>query len=147
VLVADIEYVISRLTEVKALGVRIAIDDFGTGYSSLNYLRRLPIDVLKIDRSFIDAVNDTARDRSLVASLLSLGKTLNLSVVAEGVEEASQLTWLNDNGCDYAQGFYFARPMPLAEMVALVSAARSVPEQRGARVPGRAPVAVAGAGL
>ena len=94
----------------RALGIRLAIDDFGTGYSLLSYLQRLPIDVLKIDKSFIDTVDDNARGAALVRTILRLAETMSLRCVAEGIETESQLHALREMGCAYGQGFLFARP-------------------------------------
>jgi EAL domain-containing protein (putative c-di-GMP-specific phosphodiesterase class I) len=102
---------IVRLNQLKALGVRIAVDDFGTGYSSLSYLRRFPIDVLKIDRSFVDGVTDGSQKRALLRTIVELGRTLNLETVAEGIEEPEELHQLRALDCDLGQGYYFARPL------------------------------------
>ena len=107
---------ISRLEELRALGIRLAIDDFGTGYSSLSYLQRLPIDVLKIDKSFIDTVDDNARGAALVRTILRLAETMSLRCVAEGIETESQLHALREMGCAYGQGFLFARPASSEEV-------------------------------
>jgi diguanylate cyclase (GGDEF)-like protein/PAS domain S-box-containing protein len=114
----DPEHTIARLHALKALGVGLAIDDFGTGYSSLSYLRTLPVDTVKIDRSFI-ADLDRAAGSALVQGIVELGHSLGLVVVAEGIEGPEQAEALERFGCELAQGFYFARPMPLAEMDAL----------------------------
>jgi diguanylate cyclase (GGDEF)-like protein/PAS domain S-box-containing protein len=110
VMMTDTELVVQRLKELKELGVRLAMDDFGTGYSSLSYLSRFPVDILKMDRSFLreDASPETA---GLATAVVSLGDTLNLEVVAEGIELSEQWTTLRDLGCDKGQGFFFARPM------------------------------------
>jgi len=100
-----------QMKRLKRLGVRIAIDDFGTGYSSLSYLHRLPIDVLKIDRSFMETLNEPEGTRPIVDAVLSMAHTLGLSVVAEGVETAEQLTTLRQSGCDVIQGYFFSRPV------------------------------------
>jgi diguanylate cyclase (GGDEF)-like protein len=100
-----------QMERLKRLGVRIAIDDFGTGYSSLSYLHRLPIDVLKIDRSFIESLNAADGTGPIVEAVLSMAHTLGLKVVAEGVENAGQLDMLRQGGCDLIQGFYFSRPV------------------------------------
>jgi len=100
-----------QMKRLKRLGVRIAIDDFGTGYSSLSYLHRLPIDVLKIDRSFIEHLHETDGTRPIVEAVLSMAHTLGLDVVAEGVEKAEQLTSLRLSGCDVIQGYFFSRPV------------------------------------
>jgi len=110
------------LRTLKALGVTVAIDDFGTGYSSLAYLRRLPIDVLKIDRSFVVEAEADANGQAIIQTILMLGKTLNLVVVAEGVETARQADLLRTLGCDLLQGYYFARPLP-SEQIRLAGSA------------------------
>jgi EAL domain-containing protein (putative c-di-GMP-specific phosphodiesterase class I) len=99
------------MESLKRLGVRIAIDDFGTGYSSLSYLHRLPIDALKIDRSFIESLNEADGTGPIVEAVLSMAHTLGLQVVAEGVENAGQLDTLRQSGCDLIQGYYFSRPV------------------------------------
>jgi diguanylate cyclase (GGDEF)-like protein len=114
--VADTEGVISRLSELKKLGVGLAIDDFGTGYSSLSYLRRFPVDLLKVDRSFVAGVASNAEDRAIVASVIELAHALGISVVAEGVESDEQLEELRTLGCDLAQGFNWHLPGDASEM-------------------------------
>ena len=110
---SDTGLAVERLHEIKALGVRLAMDDFGTGYSSLSYLSRLPVDVLKMDRSFLrDDV--TAEESGLAAAVVALGRSLSLSVVAEGIEHADQASSLRDLDCDLGQGYHFARPMDAA---------------------------------
>jgi EAL domain-containing protein (putative c-di-GMP-specific phosphodiesterase class I) len=113
VTMADTELAIERLTELKSLGVRLAMDDFGTGYSSLSYLSRLPVDILKMDRSFLSATNGNA---SLTGAIVALGDSLQLSVVAEGIEHDHQIATLRDLGCGLGQGFHFAKPMPPAAL-------------------------------
>jgi len=104
--------VATALYELHALGVKIAIDDFGTGYSSLSYLKRFPIGTLKIDQSFVrDMANDLG-DSALVNAIIAMGHSLNIPVVAEGIETAEQLALLRGNGCDLGQGFHIGRPMP-----------------------------------
>ncbi|MGB5079772.1 MAG: EAL domain-containing protein, partial [Burkholderiales bacterium] len=103
------------LNKIKAGGVRLAMDDFGTGYSSLAYLRRFPLDVLKIDRAFIRNVATDPDDAAIVLAMISLAHSMKLEVVAEGVETEAQLNFLRMRGCDEIQGYYFARPMPVAE--------------------------------
>jgi EAL domain-containing protein (putative c-di-GMP-specific phosphodiesterase class I) len=98
------------LTSLRALGVKIAIDDFGTGYSSLSYLQHFPVDILKIDRSFVSAIQAGTTETSLAPTIVSLAETLKLRVVAEGVETELQADTLNGLGCQLAQGYYFARP-------------------------------------
>jgi len=109
-LIDDREVAISVLGSLKKLGVKISVDDFGTGYSSLNYLSRLPVDCLKIDRSFVVRVEQGGRDAAIVQAIISLAHSLGLRVLAEGVETKEQLRFLRAHGCDEAQGYLFARP-------------------------------------
>jgi len=107
--------VVELMHALKAIGVRLAIDDFGTGYSSLSYLHRFPVDILKVDRSFIESVASPGSSHAeLVRTIVSLGRSLRLTTVAEGVETAEQAGVLRSMGCDYGQGFLFSRPMPAA---------------------------------
>jgi diguanylate cyclase (GGDEF)-like protein len=117
------EAAISMLLDIKETGVQICLDDFGTGYSSLNYLKRFPIDVLKIDRSFVMNITTEPKDAEICSAIIALAKCLNLSVVAEGVEEQGQYEFLRDKGCDSIQGFYFFKPMPAAEIEKLLAPA------------------------
>jgi predicted signal transduction protein with EAL and GGDEF domain len=96
--------------ELKTLGVGLSMDDFGTGYSSLSYLRRFPLDTLKIDRSFVSEMEDTSESRAIVQMILSLGRSLGMEMVAEGVETAEQVSLLRSLGCEYAQGYFFSKP-------------------------------------
>jgi EAL domain-containing protein (putative c-di-GMP-specific phosphodiesterase class I) len=114
VFVRDVDRVVAELERLRTLGVRIAIDDFGTGFSSLSYLRRLPADLLKIDRSFVTDLAGGGSSRTLVSSIVELARTLGLEVVAEGVETESQRRVLQDLGCGLAQGYLFAPPRPAA---------------------------------
>ncbi|GLY07567.1 MULTISPECIES: bifunctional diguanylate cyclase/phosphodiesterase [Actinoplanes] len=123
VMMRDIAVTSERLGEMRALGVRIAIDDFGTGYSSLGYLRDIPVDVLKIDRSFITGLVGNLRQQELLTAVLQLGHTLGLRVVAEGVEDAEQFTLLTMMGCKFAQGYFMGRPEPAEQLAARLSAA------------------------
>jgi diguanylate cyclase len=116
------EAAISMLLAIKETGVQICLDDFGTGYSSLNYLKRFPIDVLKIDRSFVMNIISDPKDAEICSAIIALAKCLNLSVVAEGVEEQDQYEFLRDKGCDCIQGFYFYKPMPAVEIEKLLTA-------------------------
>lgn len=112
---------VRTLESLKALGVGLSIDDFGTGYSSLNYIKRFPVDTLKIDQSFIRDMLTSEQDSTLTTSIVLMGKGLNLAVVAEGVETKSQLGLLRALGCDQAQGYLFSRPVPPDEIPALVA--------------------------
>jgi EAL domain-containing protein (putative c-di-GMP-specific phosphodiesterase class I) len=114
-LVQDAPLAAARLHQLRALGVRLAIDDFGTGYSSLSYLRQFPVDILKIDRSFINTITDREKIPAIVRGLLDLGRTLQLETVAEGIESDAQLGQLRDQNCELGQGYLFARPLPADE--------------------------------
>jgi diguanylate cyclase (GGDEF)-like protein len=112
VLLDDRPAALSAMQELKALGVRISLDDFGTGYSSLSYLLRFPVDILKIDASFVKGLGIDAEATTIVGSIVALGRTLELDVVAEGVETKEQFQHLKRTGCPFAQGYYFGRPTP-----------------------------------
>jgi EAL domain-containing protein (putative c-di-GMP-specific phosphodiesterase class I) len=120
----DIDLALERLVELKALGVRLAVDDFGTGYSSLNYIRRFPVDILKVDKSFIDGVNEGGEESALTAAIIELAAILNLRLVAEGIERADQLEKLLELNCEFGQGFYFSRPLSIEGIDALLDARR-----------------------
>lgn len=111
VLMQDAETAIGMLRALKRLGVKISVDDFGTGYSSLSYLRRLPIDILKIDKSFVCELGISGESEAIVRAITALAKSLNLQTVAEGVETLAQLNFLRSEGCDRLQGFYFGKPV------------------------------------
>ncbi len=113
---ADRTTVVPRLTKLRDLGVKLSIDDFGTGYSSLSYLRDLPVDILKIDRSFVEGLGASARDDALVGTLITLSKQLSLDTIAEGVEQDRQLATLAELGCTRAQGYLLGRPQPGADL-------------------------------
>jgi diguanylate cyclase (GGDEF)-like protein/PAS domain S-box-containing protein len=121
-IVRDADGATDRLRALKELGVRLAIDDFGTGYSSLAYLRQLPVDVLMIDRSFVADLHDSPEAAAIVHSLIDLGRTLDLELIAEGVELEPQLHELERQHCNMAQGFFFARPMPAEDVASLLEA-------------------------
>ena len=120
VFIEDTESTITTLYRLKALGIKLAIDDFGTGWSSLSYLKRFPIDALKIDQAFVRGLLDDAGDQAIVLAVITLARTLGLQVIAEGVENAKQMSLLNELGCDIAQGYYFSKPLPADEMFRLL---------------------------
>src|SRR5690606_29114560 len=117
ILMRDIGDAMEMLDSLKRLGLSIAIDDFGTGYSSLNYLKQLPIDVLKIDRCFVDGLPQAEQDGQITRAIIAMSHSLSLSVIAEGVETQEQLDFLREHGCDEVQGFFLARPMPAEQLV------------------------------
>ena len=119
-LMEDGQAAIRTLHELKSHGFGIAVDDFGTGYSSLSYLKRLPIDVLKIDQSFVRELGAGGEDAAIVSTIISMARSLNLKVVAEGVEKQAQLEFLRAQGCDELQGYLFSAPLPAAEIAAWV---------------------------
>jgi EAL domain-containing protein (putative c-di-GMP-specific phosphodiesterase class I) len=112
VLMHDTDFTTAKLNELKALGVQLAVDDFGTGYSSLSYLREFPVDILKIDRSFISTLDNSTEDAlALPRAIVALGRALKLQTIAEGIETPEQLSQLRAMVCDQAQGYYFAKPL------------------------------------
>ena len=115
------EQIITILREIKDLGVRLSIDDFGTGYSSLSYLHRFPIDTLKIDRSFVGAMEDGTENGEIVRTVIALAKALKLSVIAEGIESVHQFHQLRVLGCEFGQGFLFSRPISAADAATLLA--------------------------
>jgi diguanylate cyclase (GGDEF)-like protein/PAS domain S-box-containing protein len=115
VLLSDTDENLTRLLRLRALGVTLAMDDFGTGYSSLAYLQRFPLDVLKIDRSFVDRLGGDREDVALVHTIVRLGKSLGMATVAEGIEDPEQLAALREMDCDFVQGYYLLRPLPAGE--------------------------------
>ena len=125
-LMSDSEATIECLAQLKAIGVMLSIDDFGTGFSSLSYLTRFPIDIIKIDQSFISALGKKPEAASITLTVIALAKALGLKIVAEGVETPEQLDFLQENGCDAMQGYYFSRPLPAHDITALL--------ERGARL-------------
>lgn len=119
ILMEDVTNAMQTLSSLKQLGVGIAIDDFGTGYSSLNYLKQFPIDVLKIDRSFVDGLPHGEQDGQIARAIIAMAHSLNLKVIAEGVETLAQLDFLRGHDCDEVQGFLLGRPMPAHQFTAL----------------------------
>jgi diguanylate cyclase (GGDEF)-like protein len=119
VLVGDVDAAIAVLDELKRLGVRLALDDFGTGYSSMAYLRRMPIDVMKIDRSFVTELDSDESSRDIARAMIAMARSLQLNVVAEGIESKTQADMLRDWSCDEAQGYYYGRPVDAAEIALL----------------------------
>ncbi|RYD64559.1 MAG: EAL domain-containing protein [Sphingomonadales bacterium] len=121
VIIEDIERAIATLSEIKAMGVQLSIDDFGTGYSSLSVLKRLPLSRLKIDRSFVSNLEHDGSDRAIATAVISLGRELQLKVIAEGVETEEQMRILKENRCDEMQGYYFSRPVDAPAIAALLA--------------------------
>ena len=120
IMIDSLEKALQRIDEIKEMGMKVAIDDFGTGYSSLSYLNNFPSDMLKIDKSFIDLMNTSESSKQYVATIVSIGHVLNLSVISEGVEDEAQIETLKEIGCDYIQGFVWGKPMPKDEALEIV---------------------------
>lgn len=116
----DAEYACKLINELKGKRIKISLDDFGTGYSSLSYLKLFPIDILKIDRFFVDGITRDKRDESLIEAAITMAKALDVKVIAEGVETTEQLDFLKRNGCDEYQGYLFSKPIPIEELENLV---------------------------
>ena len=121
-LIDNLDHAREVLCELRALGLDLAIDDFGTGYCSLAYLKSMPIDKLKIDQSFVRDITRSTRDAAIVEVILQLSRQLGLRCIAEGVETAAEYDWLLEKGCDLFQGYFFHRPMPLADFEQILSA-------------------------
>jgi EAL domain-containing protein (putative c-di-GMP-specific phosphodiesterase class I) len=113
---------LARLLEIKAMGVRLLLDDFGTGYSSLSHLQKVPLDTLKLDRSFVAGIDQNERDSAIVVATHELARSLDLAVIAEGVETSEQVVRLQEIGCEYVQGYFFARPLDRPQVDDLLSA-------------------------
>lgn len=120
VLMQSLDSNINKLKQLMDMGIRISLDDFGTGYSSLNYLRSIPINTLKIDKSFIDNIASSKKEESIINNIIQMAHTMDLKVVAEGVETSQQLSILKKRGCDYIQGYYFSKPLPASEIEKLL---------------------------
>src|SRR5207244_3882470 len=119
IIMQDAPATMGRLQALKDLGVQLAIDDFGTGYSSLGYLKRFPVDVLKIDQTFVRGLGKDPEDTAIVGAIVTMAHNLELSVTAEGIETVEQLTHLRELGCARGQGYYFARPLAADPLGAL----------------------------
>ncbi len=112
VLIKSIDDIVKKINTLNSYGIRFSLDDFGTGYSSLTYLKQIPLDILKIDKSFTDTILEENTNKNILSIIINLAKCCDLSTVAEGIEDREQLLWLNDKSCDIAQGFYMGKPMP-----------------------------------
>jgi EAL domain-containing protein (putative c-di-GMP-specific phosphodiesterase class I) len=122
VLIENDQLNVAALHQLKRLGVRVAVDDFGTSHSSVSYLNRLPVDFLKIDRSFVEGLGKDPKYEEIVSAVIELARILNIEVIAEGVETADQVTRLQELGCHFAQGYYFSKPLPAEVTGALLAA-------------------------
>jgi EAL domain-containing protein (putative c-di-GMP-specific phosphodiesterase class I) len=118
---------IDILRNLKSLGVRLSIDDFGTGYSSLAYVKRFPVDVLKIDRSFVADIITNPSNAAITTAIIDMAHSLNVKVIAEGVETAEQCAFLHARGCDEIQGYYFSEPLSAKEISAILASRRKLP--------------------
>ena len=135
-LARDVELAVSTLSELKELGVRLSIDDFGTGYSSLSQLKRFPVDRLKIDQSFVRDIVSDSDDAAIAMAVISMAGSMNLNVVAEGVETLDQLNFLKSRSCDEIQGFLLSRALPPAEFQAMLNDHISTDQQPKTAPPG-----------
>jgi EAL domain-containing protein (putative c-di-GMP-specific phosphodiesterase class I) len=126
-LVQNTEVAIRRLNALKALGVEIAIDDFGTGYSSLSYLQQFPFDILKIDRCFIRNITENSNNAAITKAIIEMAKSLNLKLIAEGVETEAELSFVCKHKCDGMQGYLFSRPVPAHEFEQLLTSGKCLP--------------------
>jgi EAL domain-containing protein (putative c-di-GMP-specific phosphodiesterase class I) len=115
---ADHQRAHAILSDLRAMGVRVAVDDFGTGYASLTRLRQMPVDEIKLDRSFVGRIEHDEHDRAIVRSVIGLAHELGMTVVAEGVETRACWDWLAQHGCDEAQGYLMGKPMPIEDLEA-----------------------------
>jgi EAL domain-containing protein (putative c-di-GMP-specific phosphodiesterase class I) len=123
IVMQDVDSAIVQLRDLKKLGIKLSVDDFGTGYSSLAYLKRFPIDKLKIDQSFIRDLVSDSDDEKIVKAIIGLAQAMNLKVIAEGVETREQFTFLRDHQCDEMQGYWFSKPLPVTKMMKLLKQA------------------------
>lgn len=120
VLMKSFDSSIEILKKLMDMGIRIALDDFGTGYSSLSYLRRIPITTLKIDKSFIDNISSNKKEEAIIKNIIQMAHSMELKVIAEGVETEDQLSILKRMECDYIQGYYFSKPLPANQLEELL---------------------------
>ena len=120
IVIQQLDDTIARMERLREAGVQFAMDDFGTGYSSLTYLKRLPVDSLKIDQSFVRDAPSNSNDAEIVRAIIAMGHSLGLELVAEGVETPEQLALLTEQGCHLYQGYLFGRPVPLEDFIALL---------------------------
>ena len=134
-LMSDVDATFEVLTKLRGLGIKIAIDDFGTGYSSLAYLKRLPATSLKVDKAFVDGLGTKPEDTALVTGIIGLASALNLEIVAEGVEGELQLRELRRLGCEYSQGYFHSRPLPVPEFEAWIGGSDRGPGKRSSKLP------------
>ena len=125
----DIDLAQRWLGKAREAGIRIYLDDFGTGYSSLSYLKRFPVDVLKVDKSFVRDIHSDPGDRTLVEAVVAMARSLGMQVVAEGVENPEQLALLRQMNCRYAQGYHFSRAVPAHEFDAVAASVNSLLQQ------------------
>ncbi len=124
----DMEQTIDLLEQMRKRGLHLSIDDFGTGHASLSYLKRFPVQALKIDQSFIRDIGQDAQDEAIVSAIISMGHSLGLSVVAEGVETQTHLAFLRSKGCDHIQGYFYSRPLGAADFEDFVRGEAEMPE-------------------
>jgi EAL domain-containing protein (putative c-di-GMP-specific phosphodiesterase class I) len=124
-LMGDAEHNVDVLGRLKALGIGIAVDDFGTGYSNLAYLKRFPVDLLKVDKTFVDGLEDNPEDTAIVRAIVDLARAMGMQTVAEGIETTEQAGLLRDLECELGQGYYFSEPLPAAEASTLLVASPS----------------------
>ena len=117
----DIQYTVETIRKLQEIGVMFSLDDFGTGYCSMNYLKRLPVNNLKIDKSFLDTVLDSKDEQCIVETIITLARTLNLVVIAEGVEKNEQQIFLKEIRCDKAQGYLYSKPLPKEDILEMLS--------------------------
>jgi len=125
IVIENMDDTIEKMLDIKKLGVHFSIDDFGTGYSSLAYLKRLPLNTLKIDQSFVRDVTTNTNDAVIVEAILSMAKHLGFKTIAEGIETKDQVDFLNKSGCHAYQGYYFSKPLPVDEFIHFIENTKS----------------------